>query len=447
MLQIGQILQKHYQLQHQLGVHPMRQTWLAQDLRAQTLVVIKVLICQSQTQWADLKLFEREVRVLQQLNHPRIPRYQDSFDLEDQPWCRALVETYIPGVSLMDLLQQGQHWSEAQIWDMATQVLQILIDLHELNPPILHRDLKPSNLIWGPDQQIYLVDFGAAQERAATGGASFTIVGTYGYTPIEQFGGQAVPASDLYALGATLIHLLTGVPPAELSQDDLRIQFRDKTNISPELRRWLEKLTEPAVKQRFKTARDALSALQSPQSWLSPLDRVMLAPPQLSPRIQLAKSPERLTVTITAPLPGKSAWFARGLVILCSLLFTVVITRIVGMKMLIPAVVIGVIFGSISATVVQFGLTPLFESCCLTIDREGFELTKAQFDQLVDRKKGMTADLLSATVHTYQDDQAKVRTTLALNTAHRRYLLGPGLTESEASWLAQELQDWLESPL
>jgi len=78
---------------------------------------------------------------------------------------------------------------------------------------------------------------------------------------MEQFGGRAVPASDLYALGATIIHLLTGISPADLPQRDLRIQFTDKVTISSDLERWLQKLIEPAPEQRFKTAQEALEAL------------------------------------------------------------------------------------------------------------------------------------------------------------------------------------------
>ncbi len=104
--------------------------------------------------------------------------------------------------------------------------------LHQLNPPVLHRDIKPSNLILGEDEQVYLVDFGAVQDSAVKEGGTFTVVGTYGYTAIEQFGGRAVTASDLYALGATLIHLLTGIAPADLPQKDLRIHFSDKVSIS-----------------------------------------------------------------------------------------------------------------------------------------------------------------------------------------------------------------------
>jgi serine/threonine protein kinase len=128
---------------------------------------------------------------------------------------------------------------------------------------VLHRDIKPSNLIWGEDDRIYLVDFGAVQDRATREGATFTVVGTYGYAPMEQFSGRAVPASDLYALGVTLIHLLTGTSPADLPQRNLRICFEEQVTLTPKVVNWLKTLTEPAPEQRFKSASQALSALES----------------------------------------------------------------------------------------------------------------------------------------------------------------------------------------
>ena len=267
MLQAGQILQNRYQLKQRLGNNPARQTWLAQELAASSehnQVVVKLLAFGGQVQWDDLKLFEREAQILKQLNHPRIPQYRDYFCIDDRLLWFGLVQEYLPGLSFKELLVQGERFNEQQIRQIAVEVLQILKHLHELHPSVLHRDIKPSNLIWGKDQQVYLVDFGAVQDRAAKEGGTFTVVGTYGYAPMEQFGGRAVPASDLYALGATLIHLLTGTAPADLPQSHLRIQFADRVSLSPILLSWLQKLTEPAPEQRFKSASLALEALKFP---------------------------------------------------------------------------------------------------------------------------------------------------------------------------------------
>jgi serine/threonine protein kinase len=267
MLEAEQILQNRYQLQRQLGCNGIRQTWLATDLQAldeeNKQVVVKLLAFGGAVQWEDLKLFEREAQVLQQLKHPRIPKYVDYFCIDDRSLWFGLVQHYIPGESIKEKLATGKRFTEKQARKIATEVLAILRNLHELNPPVLHRDIKPSNLIWGEDNHIYLVDFGAVQDKAIKQGVTFTVVGTYGYAPMEQFGGRAVPASDIYALGATLIHLSTGVPPSDLPQRDLRIQFSDLVSLSPSFVSWLEKMTEPAPEQRFPSARQALEALIS----------------------------------------------------------------------------------------------------------------------------------------------------------------------------------------
>jgi serine/threonine protein kinase len=265
MLQAEQILHKRYQLKRQLGHNAGRQTWLAEDIGVSPteLVIVKLLAFGGNVQWDDLKLFEREAQILKQLNHPRIPKYRDYFSIDDHSLWFGLVQEYIPGLSLKEELTQGKRFTQTEIYQIAADVLKILEFLHQLNPTVLHRDIKPSNLIWGEDEQIYLVDFGAVQDRAAKEGATFTVVGTYGYAPMEQFGGRAVPASDLYALGATLIHLLTGTTPADLPQRKLRFCFEDKVNLTPKLVKWLQKLTEPAPEERFKTASEALSALES----------------------------------------------------------------------------------------------------------------------------------------------------------------------------------------
>ena len=105
----------------------------------------------------------------------------------------------------------------------------------------------------------------AVQAQAAVTGVTFTVVGTSGYAPLEQFWGRAVPSSDLYALGATLIHLLTGTAPADLPQKDSRIQFSDRISLAPSFVGWIENMTDIALEKRYSSARDALNALDSKQ--------------------------------------------------------------------------------------------------------------------------------------------------------------------------------------
>ncbi len=283
MLQVEQILQGRYQLKQQLGNNAGRQTWLAVDLatQARERVIVKLLPFSPQLHWDDLKLFEREAQVLKHLNHPSIPKYRDYFSTEpsnsdELPWF-GLVQDYIEGDSLQQLLKKGKRFTEAEVKEIAIQLLEILIYLHELSPAVLHRDIKPSNIIWGKNHQVYLVDFGAVQEKAKAEGATFTVVGTGGYAPPEQLWGRAVPASDLYALGATLIHLLTGTAPADLPQRQMRLQFREKVSLTPSFAHWLETLTHPDPQLRFSNARGALEALQASGSPSSSLETATTA--------------------------------------------------------------------------------------------------------------------------------------------------------------------------
>jgi serine/threonine protein kinase len=272
MLQAKQVLQERYQLQQQLGQNAGRQTWLAKDVSESSAqpVIVKLLAFNPQLHWDELKLFEREAQVLNHLNHPQIPQYRNYFSINQQmgnglPWF-GLVQEYIPGDSLQQRLDQGKRFTQQEAQKIAAGILEILIYLHELSPPVFHRDIKPSNLILGKDGQIYLVDFGAVQDRATAEGVTFTVVGTSGYAPPEQLWGRAVAASDLYALGATLIHLLTGTAPADLPLRQMRIQFSDRVRLDPRFSNWLEQLIEPAAERRFSSARQALEALRVSQN-------------------------------------------------------------------------------------------------------------------------------------------------------------------------------------
>ncbi|NQY07802.1 MAG: serine/threonine protein kinase, partial [Flavobacteriaceae bacterium] len=297
MFQVGDILYQRYRLIEALGKTAIgHQTWLADDLfspidlyaeqkeelpwlkfvfdlnqafrsKVYEKVTVKLLAFNPQLSWEQFKLFEREAKVLQGLDHAFIPCYRNYFEVSQEqgngvPWF-GLVEDYIPGKSLQDLLDDGQRFPEIKVRQIAVKVLKLLIYLHELNPPILHRDIKPSNLILGEDNNIYLIDFGTVQEQNSVTNISFTVVGTSGYTPLEQFWGKAVFASDLYALGATLIHLLTGISPTNLYNQDYQIDFKNSEKINPNFKDWLTTLVDIKVSQRYPTAKEALTALKT----------------------------------------------------------------------------------------------------------------------------------------------------------------------------------------
>jgi serine/threonine protein kinase len=298
------VLRQRYQLERRLSKRSGRHTYLARDLLTSEPVVIKLLLFGPDFNWDNLKLFEREAQVLQTLSHPAIPRYRDCFEIALKGGRGlALVQSYIEAPSLQEWMERGRRFAEPEVRDLAQKLLRILIYLHELHPPVIHRDLKPSNILLAADGQVYLVDFGSVQAAAPREQGSYTVVGSYGYMPLEQFGGRTVPASDLYSLGATLIHLLTGQHPADLPQEGSRIGFEQVVQLSPPFRDWLRWLTEPLVANRPASARQALEALEQ-------LDRrplpVASATAALSPqqpadsRIQLHKPEQTYQEVIPA---------------------------------------------------------------------------------------------------------------------------------------------------
>ncbi|NJK68635.1 MAG: serine/threonine protein kinase [Microcoleus sp. SU_5_3] len=265
------ILNDRYEINQQLSRKAGRQTLLALDRETGEQVVIKLLTFSSEFEWESLKLFERETQTLKTLSHPTIPKYLNSFELnEEDTKGFALVQTYIAAPSLESHIKSGRTFSEVEIKQIAESLLETLIYLHTQHPPVIHRDIKPSNVLLVNRSgnyvgQTYLVDFGAVQTAAFKNSDSFTVVGTYGYMPPEQFSGRTTPVSDLYSLGATLIYLVTGQHPANLMTDDLQLEFGQSTTLSPELTRWLQRLVQPTPSQRFANASEALEALKNPQ--------------------------------------------------------------------------------------------------------------------------------------------------------------------------------------
>jgi serine/threonine protein kinase len=300
----NQVFKGRYTIQNELTKNAGRRTFIARDLQTQNLVVIKLLILGEDFQWDDLKLFEREAQTLKLLSHPAIPRYLDYFDIDTSMGKGfALVQSYIPAQSLEQCLKAGRRFSEEDVKQLAQVLLEILRYLHEQQPPVIHRDIKPSNILLTNRSgnsvgQIYLVDFGSVQTLAAKKGSTITVVGTYGYMPPEQFGGRTVPASDLYSLGATLIYLVTGKHPAELPQDNLRIQFESGVNLSSELIDWLKWMTQPSLNRRLASAVEALTALEHPDQRT---DISVVKQKPFGSRIQLEKSGENTDVFIPPP--------------------------------------------------------------------------------------------------------------------------------------------------
>ncbi|WP_096607842.1 protein kinase domain-containing protein [Calothrix sp. NIES-2100] len=258
------IIASQYRILDTLGEGGSGTTYLAQDLKSSQQVALKVLSLHRMTDWKMMELFEREAEILSHLNHLSIPQYLGYFQietLEDRYF--YIVQQLAEGKTLAALVESGWRTSEDEVRRIAIQILEILVYLHSLKPPVVHRDIKPQNIIRRDDGQVFLVDFGAVKHTYyTTFMRGSTVVGTYGYMAPEQFRGQAVPATDLYALGATLLSLLTHCSPADLESDGLKINFRPRVEISDEFADWLEKMLEPDTEDRFPSAQKALDVLQ-----------------------------------------------------------------------------------------------------------------------------------------------------------------------------------------
>ena len=458
MFEPGLILQEQYQLQQRLGRSaPGRQTWLASDLTSHSEpadVIIKLLVF-TDMQWQDLKLFEREAQVLKTLDHPKIPHYRNYFQIDQNSpsalsWW-GLVQDYIPGESLQTLLDRNQRWSESEICRIAQEVLQILEYLHGLYPPVLHRDIKPSNLILDQANQIWLVDFGAVQDQAAVTGISFTVVGTVGYAPLEQFWGRAVAASDLYALGATLIHLLTGVAPADLPQRDLRLQFSDRTNADSWFVSWLEKLTEPALEHRFATAHEARQALEEQKnSRLTPVNRtktlrngLVKSYQRLSPQIVIKqKTNEILEIAIyRSVFKYNMTSFAWSILVMFFVLCFFSHLGVLGFFLSLVWAFYSFLDGNR-----LFNPPPLLGS--IHLDRQGNRFVIQNRGGL-QTKTGKVSEIrylsihLLRTIHPYPSGGPSLTLWGITLRASNHYILKWYLSEEECIWLVNEIENWL----
>jgi len=261
----GKIIADRYQIITLLGRGGMGTTYAAIDLQEQQKVAVKVVSLREAKDWKVLELFEREAQTLANLDHPFIPNYINYFQIEDEDDRNFyLVQELVEGRSLSESIESGWRPDEKNVRAIAIELLKILTYLHQLHPPVIHRDIKPQNIILREaDRAVYLVDFGTVQTAFRnTQSFASTFVGTVGYIPIEQLRGQTQPASDLYSLGMTLIYLLTGEDPGNFPRRDFKVDFGDSVRLSPHFSDWLNRAIEPFYEDRFKSAQEALDALQ-----------------------------------------------------------------------------------------------------------------------------------------------------------------------------------------
>ena len=258
---------RHYQVLQTLGQGGMGTTYLAWD--AAGLAGIPQLLVLKQMN-ADMvkiakaqELFEREAYTLKSLNHPGIPKYYDFF-VEDGK--KYLAMELIHGQDLEKRIFTNGPVTPSQAIAWMIQTCDILDYLHSQEPPLIHRDIKPANLMVRSSlNRIVLLDFGAVKE---IGTAPGTRIGAEGYCAPEQERGQPLTQSDLYAIGPTLIFLLTSENPFKYYRQkgrNFRFDVAKVPTISSQLRNVIDRVTEPLPRDRYQTAKELAAALAACQ--------------------------------------------------------------------------------------------------------------------------------------------------------------------------------------
>ncbi|GMQ77888.1 MAG: hypothetical protein BMS9Abin02_0379 [Anaerolineae bacterium] len=229
-LKDGTILRGRYHLNNIEGQGGMGNVYQAEDLRlpGRLCAVKEVQPEPNATQEMreqERAQFLREASFLARLDHPNLPKVSDFFTEGEHEY---LVMDYVPGKNLKELIDDsklsGKPLELSVVLAWVRQILDALDYLHKQDPPILHRDIKPANIKLTPDERIKVVDFGLAKLMVDDDSRTITVIqgrGTAYYTPLEQYGGESGHTdvrSDIYALGATIYHLLSGRPPPEAKQ-------------------------------------------------------------------------------------------------------------------------------------------------------------------------------------------------------------------------------------
>jgi serine/threonine protein kinase len=239
-LQPGSILVNRYAIQYVVGVGGMGAVYCARDLHFPNVVkrvAVKEMINMARDpaiRETIVKNFEREANILATLNHPSIPRIYDYFTADDHSY---LIIEFIEGKDLEAIISESDSFlPEEQVMNWAIELCDVISYLHNNKPePIIFRDIKPSNIMINTHDHIQLVDFGIA--KTFQPGQKGTMIGTEGYSPPEQYKGESTQRADIYALGATLHHVLTRrdprlEPPFTFDQRKIRAI---NPSISPEL--------------------------------------------------------------------------------------------------------------------------------------------------------------------------------------------------------------------
>ena len=266
MTRVGTILGGKYEILKKIGQGGMSIVYLAMDTHLNKQWAVKVIKkSKSQNTKTLLKSLQREANILKMVDHPVLPRIVDIINHNGTVF---VVMDYIEGRPMSEVLKLEGAQSQEQTIEWAKDLCSALNYLHSMDPPIIYRDMKPSNIMLKPDGKVKLIDFGTAKEFDVESIADTTALGTRGYAAPEQFGdarGRGIyrtdARTDIYSLGATLYHIVTGKNPSEPPYVIKKI--RDwNPNLSNGLEKIIDKCTKPNPEERYQNCSELIYDLE-----------------------------------------------------------------------------------------------------------------------------------------------------------------------------------------
>lgn len=263
MLEIGSVLDGKYKILNKVGQGGMSVVYLAMNEKANKQWAVKEVRKDGVLNYEAVKQgLVAETDILKRLNHPNLPSIIDVIDTDES---FIIIMDYIQGNSLKKALEEYGAQPQENVIEWAKQLCDVLGYLHSRTPPIIYRDMKPANIMLKPDGNVTLIDFGTAREYKEKNLADTTCLGTVGYAAPEQYAnagmGQTDARTDIYCLGATIYHLVTGMNPSEPPYEIKPIR-EINPHLSSGLERIIQKCTQRDPKDRYQSATELMYALE-----------------------------------------------------------------------------------------------------------------------------------------------------------------------------------------
>lgn len=262
MAAIGSVIDGKYEILTEIGRGGMSIVYLAMDTHLNKQWAVKEIRKKGNGKNDEVVVNSllAEANLMKRLDHPALPRI---VDIIDNGVTIFVVMDYIEGESLDKILAEYGAQPEELVIGWAKQLCDALSYLHSQKPPIIYRDMKPANVMLKPEGNIKIIDFGIAREYKELSLADTTVLGTKGYAPPEQYSGQTDARSDIYALGMTMHHLLTGIDP-RTGETYAPVRMWNP-EVSEGMEMIIDKCVQPAAEHRYQNCQDLLYDLEHPE--------------------------------------------------------------------------------------------------------------------------------------------------------------------------------------